>query len=392
MASYSFAGISASGHSRQHNGNTFYYSGTTYNYANPTFYEPARSRAVHRPELSTLRKEDYTIGWICALPVPEWQASRLLFDAKHEDLVLPGSNFQYVYGEINRHNVVMGCLPSSQMGEGAAAAVASEMQTLFPSLRFGLLVGIGGGVWSEEHDVRLGDVVVSRPDVNRGNGGVSRSRTVPRTPNDKCRQVVQYDFGKAIQGLGFQKTGTLNLPPLALLSAVGKLQSALPSETEFLRYLQSFQNFETELPQYSTRPKVDKLFESSYTHSKGENTCRNCDSGKEIGRGDRVNDRPHVHYGTIASGNQVMKDAIRRDEIVEQYDILCFEMEAAGLMNQFPCIVIRGICDYCDSHKNKAWQPRAAAVAAAFAKELLRNISPTEVVISTATIAEQIGQ
>ncbi|KAL3444390.1 hypothetical protein BJX65DRAFT_310973 [Aspergillus insuetus] len=46
-------------------------------------------------------------------------------------------------------------------------------------------------------------------------------------------------------------------------------------------------------------------------------------------------------------------------------------MEAAGLMNTYPCLVIRGICDYADSHKNKAWQGYAAATAAAFAKELL---------------------
>lgn len=40
-------------------------------------------------------------------------------------------------------------------------------------------------------------------------------------------------------------------------------------------------------------------------------------------------------------------------------------------MDSFPCLVIRGICDYADSHKNKIWQPYAAAVAAAYAKELL---------------------
>lgn len=46
-------------------------------------------------------------------------------------------------------------------------------------------------------------------------------------------------------------------------------------------------------------------------------------------------------------------------------------MEAAGLSNGFPCVVIRGICDYADSHKNDQWHPYAAAVAAACAKELL---------------------
>jgi nucleoside phosphorylase len=51
-------------------------------------------------------------------------------------------------------------------------------------------------------------------------------------------------------------------------------------------------------------------------------------------------------------------------------------MEAAGLMNFFNCIVIRGICDYADAHKHKRWQQYAAAVAAAYAKKLLCIISP----------------
>ena len=85
-----------------------------------------------------------------------------------------------------------------------------------------------------------------------------------------------------------------------------------------------------------------------------------------------------IHYGLIASGNQVIKDATRRDKLNKDLggDVLCIEMEAAGLMHNFPCIVIRGICDYADSHKNKIWQEHAAAVAAAFAKELLEYVQP----------------
>lgn len=86
-----------------------------------------------------------------------------------------------------------------------------------------------------------------------------------------------------------------------------------------------------------------------------------------------------------------MKDAEKRDDIARNHDILCFEMEAAGLMNQFPCLVIRDICDYCDSHKNKAWQPYAAVVAAAWAKELLQNVS-SEAATSQSTISQQIEQ
>jgi nucleoside phosphorylase len=74
-----------------------------------------------------------------------------------------------------------------------------------------------------------------------------------------------------------------------------------------------------------------------------------------------------------------MKHGVTREKLRQERDIICFEMEAAGLMNNFPCLVIRGICDYSDTHKNKNWQPYAAATAAAYAKELLGVISPVQV-------------
>jgi hypothetical protein len=97
-----------------------------------------------------------------------------------------------------------------------------------------------------------------------------------------------------------------------------------------------------------------------------------------------------VHYGTIASSNQVMKDGITRDRLSSELGgVLCFEMEAAGLMNSFPCLVIQGICDYADSHKNKRCQPYAAAAAAACAKEVL-SVIPLAEVINTRTVNEAI--
>jgi len=83
-----------------------------------------------------------------------------------------------------------------------------------------------------------------------------------------------------------------------------------------------------------------------------------------------------------------MRDGPTRDQISSEFgEVLCFEMEAAGLMNSFPCLVIRGICDYADSHKNKRWQPYAAGAAAAYAKELLLVI-PAPDVVKTQTANE----
>jgi nucleoside phosphorylase len=74
-----------------------------------------------------------------------------------------------------------------------------------------------------------------------------------------------------------------------------------------------------------------------------------------------------------------MRDASIRDRLAAEKDILCFEIEAAGLMNHFPCLVVRGICDYSDSHKNKEWQGYTAMAVAAYAKDLLCRIPPNKV-------------
>jgi nucleoside phosphorylase len=98
---------------------------------------------------------------------------------------------------------------------------------------------------------------------------------------------------------------------------------------------------------------------------------------------------PRVYYGTIGSSSLVIKDGISRERLKEDLGILCVEMEAAGLMDRFSCLVIRGICDYADSHKNKRWQPYAAATAAAYAKELL-SIVPAEEIVATAKAADAL--
>lgn len=141
-------------------------------------------------------------------PATRVESLRILLDEVHEEASLGcSSTHQYVYGNMNGHNVVMGCLPVTQMGTASAVAVATEMTSTFPSLRFGLLVGVGGGVPGRQ-DIRLGDVVVSQPDPVARHGG-----------------VIQYDFGKALHGGEFQTTGMLNQPPEILLSALSKVQS-----------------------------------------------------------------------------------------------------------------------------------------------------------------------
>jgi nucleoside phosphorylase len=312
-----------------------------------------------------LRTQDYTVGWVCALPI-ELAAATEMLDEEHQDLPQDSNDTNlYTLGRIGEHNVVLACLPAGQMGTSSAAAVAIQMQSKFASLRFGLMVGIGGGVPSAESDVRLGDVVISQPHMQYGG-------------------VVQYDFGKT-GASGFTRTGSLNAPPTVLLNALAKLRS-----NHFRRksnpsvYLSAVSHL-SEFAYGNAGPDI--LFEPTYNHIEGP-TCDWCSKDRLVERTSRRNQEIVVHHGTIASGNQVMKDGVTRDRLSSELGgVLCFEMEAAGLMNSFPCLVIRGICDYADSHKSKRWQPYAVAMAAACAKELL-SIVPAAEVAKTRTVDE----
>ncbi|KAL3474049.1 hypothetical protein BJX99DRAFT_260751 [Aspergillus californicus] len=312
-----------------------------------------------------LSPEDYAIGWVCALPI-ELAAAEEMLDEVHEDVDTRTSHV-YTLGRVGNHNVVLACLPKGQMGTNSAATVAAQLKSSFPSICFGVMVGIGGGVPSANADVRLGDVVVSLPGISHGG-------------------VLQYDFGKFTPG-GLQRTGFLNAPPTVLLEAVSKVQANyIRGKSQFREYISHF----NALPKFTvTNLGDDILFDGDYQHVGGD-TCYNCSRHRVVSRESR-ND-PVIHYGTIASGNLVMRDGVERDRVSSELGgVLCFEMEAAGLMNTFPCLVIRGICDYADSHKNKNWQPHAAATAAAYTKDLLLVIPPAAVA-KTQTLVEALGE
>ncbi|KAH6625586.1 hypothetical protein C7974DRAFT_377081 [Boeremia exigua] len=308
-----------------------------------------------------LRCTDYTVGWVCALPV-ELAAAQLMLDAKHPDLPRdPSDNHGnlYVFGSINGHNVVIGCLPAGQTGNNSAAVVATQMLATFKKIRFGLMVGIGGGVPSTHSDIRLGDVVVSQPAGTFGG-------------------VVQYDMGKTTSD-GFLRTGSLNSPPQTLLNALAAIQAdEWLGKSGFLAHAQKLEGTKFR----RSRAGQDVLFHAAYEHEDPHSqTCVKCSADRIETRQPRMDgEEVVVHFGTVASGNRVMKNATERDIASAQLGgVLCFEMEAAGLMNTFPCLVIRGICDYSDTHKNDRWQAYAAGIAAAYAREVVSVIQPTEV-------------
>ena len=307
--------------------------------------------------------EDYKVGWITALPI-EAAAAKAMLDAVHPRLSTPDHDSNiYTFGRTDLgdgttnggHNIV---IASGRPGTTTAATVANDMRRTFPWLRIGLMVGIAGGVWHPDTDVRLGDIVVGiHP---KGEAG-----------------VVQYDYGKQIQDQAFIKTGVMNKAPAILLNAAAAVQADhlgldVP-ETAYVAHLER-----DKAKKFSKRPAQDRLFNATYLHENG--LCDDCNKQQLRERPLREYAAiPKVHYGPIASGNRVIRDAVFAEAVRETYGNLCFEMEAAGLDN-FPSLTIRGISDYCDTHKNDYWHQYAAVAAAAYAKELLSVVPPTAVV------------
>ncbi|GME39621.1 nucleoside phosphorylase domain-containing protein [Neofusicoccum parvum] len=314
--------------------------------------------------------ETYTVGWICAIAT-EYTAARQFLDEEHErpEYVSPHDSNDYTLGRVGKHHIVIAVLPDGEYGLSSATGVAKDMLHSFPNIRIGLMVGIGGGAPSVKHDVRLGDVVVSSS--SGGTGG-----------------VYQYDYGKTVQGQVFQQTGVLDQPPTLLRAAVNGLKAQYESDGHQLEEtISAILKRKQRLRKKYGRPDqaADRLFKATAIHPLESNEdCANtcaCDQSSLVLRPqrDEDEDNPAIHYGLIASANRLMKDAMVRDVLAKEHGVLCFEMEAAGLMNRFPCLVIRGICDYSDSHKNKDWQGYAAMAAAAYAKDLLGRIPPNRI-------------
>ena len=299
----------------------------------------------------------YTIGIVCPMSI-ELVSVEAMLDQSHLDLptINRGQN-AYSLGSIGEHNVVITVMP--EIGNNHAAIVGTQMKNDFPRLEFALLVGIGGGIPGDA-DVRLGDVVVSKPELSFGG-------------------VIQYDMGKYVTSGGFQRTGHLRKPPPILSAHVERLRARqMLVGNEINEYLSKILLKYPNMAEKWQRPdpSLDLLFNEAYSHQGGQ-SCDACDRTELVPHKPRAKPEPQVHYGTVGSANALIKDSATRTKLKRDSSMICVvEMEAAGLMESLPCLVIRGVADYADSHKNKIWQPYAAAVAAAYMKELLMMIPP----------------
>ncbi|KAI5460664.1 hypothetical protein BGZ63DRAFT_488662 [Mariannaea sp. PMI_226] len=308
---------------------------------------------------------DFEIAIICALVI-EADAVRGLFDRDWDDDgppydKAPGDSNAYSAGLLGRHNVVLAYMPG--MGKAKAANVASNCRTSFPNIRLALVVGVCGvvpHVPDTKDEIVLGDVIMSSG-------------------------VIQYDLGRWLPEQFVRKNtlldslGRPNAEILTLLAKLGSIHDRKRLRDKLAGHLEVLQE-EPELKAEYPGIAHDKLFNATYRHISDGKTCEECGCNGDLIRRHRLDQgipKPVVHAGLIASGDTVMKSGERRDNIARDEGIIGFEMEGAGMWDTFPCLVIKGACDYADSHKTKVWQRYASATAAACTKAFLEYWVPS---------------
>jgi nucleoside phosphorylase len=303
----------------------------------------------------------YSVAWIAPLEI-EARAALHLLDRRHRGRfpLVRGDDYIFHAGDMCGHNIIIATLPAGQeCGTGSAAALASQVKKFFPNLWFGLLVGVAAGLprltGDPPRDIRLGDVLVALPEGDSAG-------------------LVAYDLGKETARDGFQllRFGhVLATTEVVVRSAIGSIKLEAPNDVDiFLPYYDAIKDKEHASGTFADPGQAcDALYEFD-------------DDGgaREVVRPRRPETRrTRVWYGPIGSGEKLMKNTQKRNELRDRYNVIGLEMEAAGTMNRIPVGVIRGVCDYGDQHKNKEWQPYAAAMAAAYAKAVLDVIRPSAV-------------
>ncbi|KKP06312.1 pfs domain-containing protein [Trichoderma harzianum] len=303
-----------------------------------------------------------------------------------------GDTNTYTTGQIGKHNVVLALLPN--MGTASAAGAAANFRSSYSAVKLTLLVGICGGVPGTGADeILLGDVVISKTVIQHTLGR--------QYPNEFVTKNTVYD------SLGRPNKNVRTL--IASFETERGRRQLRQKTGQYLRDLQSAALKERHRCSYQY-PGVgeDKLFAADYRHKhRASQKCKcnqetdglceeaaqalcstlMCDEGQLVLRQRLVMKKdlelddaqcPEIFVGCVASGDTVMKSGEHRDRIARRRDIIAFEMEGAGIWNEVPCVIVKGVCDYADSHKNKVFQPFAAATAASVMKAMLGRYTLTE--------------
>ncbi|KAB8228766.1 uncharacterized protein BDW43DRAFT_315536 [Aspergillus alliaceus] len=245
-------------------------------------------------------------------------AAIAMLNDKHPQLQNPVTDSNaYALGTPAGHNVVIACLPFGI---------------------YGTVCIRHGGDFAPDVDVYPDPICLDGWDWGR-----------------RAEAVVQYDYGETVRGGRFEQTGMLNHPPQLLLTHISRLEAERRATKD----------------NNGISGVIAKVLDERPSMIDDSNdNCNDCDSAQKVQRDPLGSLEPQVCYGLIALGDKVMKDSQTRDRLAHKTGAICFEMGTAGLMNQLPCLVIRGICDYADSYKNRKWQGYAALTAAVYGKLL----------------------
>ncbi|KAH7153734.1 hypothetical protein DER46DRAFT_560503 [Fusarium sp. MPI-SDFR-AT-0072] len=347
--------------------------------------------------LQPSRRDGFQIAIICALSL-EYDAVSYIFDEFWDENGDPygraaGDPNNYTTGRIGKYNVVLALLPG--IGKTNAASAVASMRSSYGGLRLALLIGVCGAMpYDQDVEIWLGDVVISNA-------------------------VVQYDLGRQFSDKFVRKDtigDSLGRPNKDIRNLVAIFKTDRGLDQLGQRTAHFLQQLQVRVAQTPRRGKYDypgtaqdKLFKPNYRHKHYMSPtciCRNsfgdsdpvCDetvssSCRDLGCDDehlitrkRILPKlqtehnnsdaifqPLVHVGVIASGDKVIRSAADRDRLSREAGVIAFEMEGNGVWDEVPCIVVKGVCDYADSHKNKEWQNFAAATAASASKAILER-------------------
>ena len=302
----------------------------------------------------------FEIALICALPL-EAECVQEVFDKFWEDKgkkyrKAAGDPNAYTAGVIGEHNVMLAYIPG--MSVASAAAVAGTIRVSFSNIKLALVVGVCGGMPydTDGREILLGDMIISQA-------------------------LIQYDFGRQYAKEFKKKTSiqeTLGRPSPEIRPIQAKLGTSRYKKRMQSDIATFLEEIETKLPK--TKPLTrenDVLYHSSYVHQHHASAACECGEGDRIceaalnlacedlgseavmrvarNRLDDTKPQPVVHFGVMGSGNKVIKSGLHRDQVAKADGIIAFEMEGAGVWDYFPSILIKGVCDYADSHKRKGW-------------------------------------
>ena len=339
------------------------------------------SMAGHRRPSS---RDGFEIAILCAVNA-EVSAVESLFDEDWESDRsygrAPGDANSYKIGSIANHNVVLAYLPET--GINSAAKTAIWLKTSFTNINLALLVGVCSGVpSSKDDDIFLGDVVISTgivhydlgrlyPNVFSTRNGVESHLTEP--PRRIRTFLAKLQAGETRRTL--QENTYLNLLSISRMQSV-----AFPGATEDRLYVPSYRHKHQRIEDCNICAKCSNENQMVCTTALNASCSVLGCSNDQLARRSRVENadlqggqlfKPKVHFGKMASGNFVVRSSLHRDEIASVEGIIAFETEGAAVWEELPTIIVKSVCDYADSHKNKDWQKYAACVAAACSRAII---------------------